>query len=273
MVFFPNAKINIGLRVLNDRGDGFHNIETVIYPAGLTDILEFIEQPPSIKTNQIFSATGIPVGTDPDENLCVKAFYLIKQDFKLPPVFIHLHKMIPVGAGLGGGSADAAFMIKYLNQYFKLNMTREQMTGYALQLGSDCPFFILNQPVLATGKGEQMQFLSLNLKGMFLVIVKPDIVVSTAEAYKNVNYSNPSVSLKELVTLPLHQWKSNIENDFEKSIFSEYPVIGKIKADLYENGAAFASMSGSGSAVFGLFELNTSLKLKFPGCFVWEGYL
>jgi len=272
MVSFPNAKINIGLNILNKRDDGFHNLETIFYPVGITDVLEFIEQTPAIKTNQIFSGTGLTVGTTPDDNLCVKSYYLLKSDFKIPPVFIHLHKKIPPGSGLGGGSADAAFMIRSLNQHFKLNLSREQMMEYASQLGSDCSFFIINQPVFATGKGEQMKQIPLNLKGKFLVLVKPDIQISTTEAYKDIKPAVPEKSLKELITLPLHQWKNNIKNDFEQPVFIKYPLIAQIKDELYENGAVYASLSGSGSAVYGIFDFQVSLKEKFPNCFVWEGY-
>jgi 4-diphosphocytidyl-2-C-methyl-D-erythritol kinase len=272
MVSFPNAKINIGLNILNKRADGFHNIETIFYPVGLTDIMEIIEQPPEIQTNQIFSGTGIHIAADDQNNLCVKSYYLLRSDFKIPPVFIHLHKIIPVGSGLGGGSADAAFMIRMINQYFKLNLSREQMIRYAAQLGSDCSFFMINQPVFASGKGEQMQQISLNLKGLYLVMINPDIQISTAEAYRDCKPSVPEKSLKELIALPIHQWKANIQNDFEKQIFFRYPQLEQIKNKLYDSGAVYASMSGSGSTIYGIFEAQVSMKKMFPDCFVWEGY-
>ena len=260
MIVFPNAKINIGLHIVSRRPDGYHNIETVFYPLKLSDALEMAE---TGKTGITFS--GLHIEGEPRENLVLKAYELLKEDFELPSVQFHLHKVIPTGAGLGGGSSDAAFTLKMMNTYFKLNLNQKQLKEYAVQLGADCPFFIENQPSFATGIGDQLFPLNLDLFAYEIAIIKPNVSVSTVQAYKNVVPALPAFSLKELHDIPLASWKEMVVNDFEKSIFPQFPEIKKWKDLLYESGAIYASMSGSGSAVFGLFDqIPADLKNKIP---------
>ncbi len=250
MLVFPNAKINIGLYVTEKRPDGYHNIETVFYPLSLTDVLEITES----KSKTKFAQTGINVDTLPENNLVFRAYKLIQNDFNISNLKIFLHKNIPFGAGLGGGSADAAFMLKLLNQYFDLNLTSEKLKQYAEQLGSDCAFFIDNIPAYATGKGNELNAIDLELNHLWIYLVKPNISVSTALAYADIVPNLPSFDLRLLKNLPISEWKSTVFNVFEKGIFVAYPEIAEIKQKLYDSGAVYASMSGSGSAVFGLFE-------------------
>lgn len=254
MIIFPNAKINIGLNIVEKRADGFHNIETIFYPIKIHDSLEII-----VSDRTEFFAHGINIPGNATDNICLKAYELIKKDFDLPPVHIHLLKNIPIGAGLGGGSADGAFMITLLNQKFELGLTAEQMQQYARQLGSDCAFFIENTPVFAVGKGDEFLSQELNLEKYYIVLVKPDIHVSTIDAYGGCIPEKPAASLQLLANLPVAEWKNTIKNNFEKTVFKKYPSIQKIKEDLYEAGAIYASMSGSGSSVFGLFEKEIAL--------------
>lgn len=248
MIVFPNAKINIGLNVVSKRPDGYHNLETVFYPVKLADALEFVE---AERTS--LSISGIEVNGDPENNLILKAYRLLKQDFQLPDLRFHLHKVTPFGAGLGGGSSDAAFTLKGLNSYFNLNISEEQLEKYASQIGADCPFFIKNKPTFAFGIGNQFEAIELDLSSYLIVIVKPNIFVSTPEAYRNVYPKAPEFNLRKTGGLPVEEWKDNIVNDFEESVFSAYPEIAKIKETLYKQGAVYASMSGSGSAVYGIF--------------------
>lgn len=254
MIMFPNAKINIGLNVLKKRVDGYHDLETIFYPIGLTDALEVVES----ETLQ-FTSSGFKIPGNSMDNLCIKAYHLLSKDFKLPQVHIHLHKHIPIGAGLGGGSSDASFFIKLMNDKFDLGIELSRMEEYASQLGSDCPFFIQNRPVIAHGRGDQMQAIDLDLKNYFVVLIMPPIQVSTAEAYAGVIPSAVSNSLLDLIKLPVDDWKSAIKNDFERSVFNQYPVIAEIKSKLYDAGALYASMSGSGSSVFGIFRKKNQL--------------
>ncbi|MCF8453662.1 MAG: 4-(cytidine 5'-diphospho)-2-C-methyl-D-erythritol kinase [Pedobacter sp.] len=250
MILFPNAKINIGLNIVSKRPDGYHNLESIFYPLAIKDALEVIEAD-ELK----FSSSGINIPGNADDNLCLKAYHLLKKDFtELPPVSIHLHKHIPIGAGLGGGSSDASCFIRLLNQKFGLGMENSQMESYASKIGSDCAFFIQNKPAYAIEKGDQLSPLDLDLSNYFLVLVMPDVQVSTAEAYQGVRASPVSAPLTELIKLPIEDWKLNIKNDFEPSVFSKYPAISRIKAALYEAGALYASMSGSGSSVYGIFK-------------------
>lgn len=248
MIVFPNAKINIGLNVVSKREDGYHNLETIFFPVRLADALEFAE---AEKT--MLSTSGITINGDPGQNLVLKAYHLLQADFNLPPLHFHLHKVIPFGAGLGGGSSDAAFTLKMLNEYFTLGLTQQKLELYAAQIGADCPFFVLNKPTFATGIGNKFQNIELNLADYEIIILKPDINVSTPEAYKNVIPRNPKYRLTEIIKTPVSDWKNLVVNDFEKSIFPKYPQIAELKQLLYDMGAAFASMSGSGSAVFGIF--------------------
>ena len=250
MILFPNAKINIGLNIVSKRPDGYHNLQTIFYPVTIRDAIEVVEAP-----ELQFSSSGLNIPGNADDNLCLKAYHLLKEDFaELPTVHIHLHKHIPIGAGLGGGSADASFFIKLINQEFNLGMENSQMELYASKIGSDCAFFIQNKPAYAVEKGEQLSLVDLDLSTYFIVLVMPPIGVSTAQAYQGLSPAPAANSLTEMIKLPLTDWKSTIKNDFEHSVFSQYPEIAKIKASLYEAGALYASMSGSGSSVYGIFK-------------------
>ena len=255
MIVYPNAKINIGLNVVEKRPDGYHNLETVFYPIGLQDILEIQEIDSDVPAcGYRLKVTGTVLDGSPEDNLVVRALKLLKRDFDLPPVSIGLYKHIPTGAGLGGGSADAAFTVKTLNERFKLGLTTQQMEDYCTQLGADCPFFIQNKPMFATGIGNVFQPIELNLKYKSLVLVKPDTFVSTKDAYAKVKVQHPEKQLPELLSQPIETWKDTVMNDFEASVFSKYPEIAAIKDRMYDLGAVYASMSGSGSSVFGIFE-------------------
>lgn len=249
MLAFANAKINLGLHVTEKRADGYHNIETIFYPVKLYDVVEILDA-------AVLSCTiqGTAVPGPAEDNICLKAYHLLKEDFDLPAQQICLLKNIPVGAGLGGGSADGAFVIKLLNDKFGLSLSNGQMEDYARKLGADCAFFIQNKPVYAVGKGDEFSEITVDLSSYFLVLVKPDVHVSTAEAYSGIKTTNPGTSLKDLIHLPLSEWKTNLKNDFEVSVFSKYPEIAAIKDSLYQSGAIYAAMSGSGSCVYAIFE-------------------
>ncbi|PCJ24795.1 MAG: 4-(cytidine 5'-diphospho)-2-C-methyl-D-erythritol kinase [Flavobacteriales bacterium] len=249
MVVYPNAKINIGLNVVEKREDGFHSIESILYPVEeLFDVLEIM------KHSQLeYTSTGVVIPGDIDSNLCVKAFQLIKNDFDIPNVKIHLQKNIPIGAGLGGGSSDASFMLKALNELFELALTTAQLISYAKKLGSDCAFFIENKPVYAFNKGDDFEMIDIDLSSYEIRIECPEIHIGTKEAYAGVIPVFSEVNLKKLIQQPIDEWKSSIKNDFEKSIFPKHSEIEELKQNMYLNGAIFASMTGSGSAVFGIF--------------------
>lgn len=265
MLVFPHAKINLGLHVTAKRSDGYHDIDTIFYPVPLYDMLEVIEdQSSSGKIN--LTVTGND-SLSADDNLCVKAYELLKKDFELPSVKAHLHKIIPTGAGLGGGSADAAFMLKLLNKLFGLKLDNNALKKYALELGSDCPFFIEGKPVQATGRGEVTQAINLSLKDYFICIVKPQVSVSTAEAYKMIIPQKPLMTALSALQQPPEKWKALLVNDFEKPVFKKEPVIEAIKKKLYELGAVFALMTGSGSAVYGIFNREINLKNAFDDSF------
>ncbi len=249
MISFPNAKINIGLNITEKRADGFHNIESIFYPVfDLYDVLEVI------KSDKLeFNSTGIAIPGDAKSNLCLKAYYLLEKDFGITPVSIHLHKVIPIGAGLGGGSSDAAFMLKTLSQLFDLQLSNEKLINYAQQLGSDCAFFIENKPVYAFNKGDEFEAIQLDLSAYELKIEYPEIHIGTAEAYSGVNPKKSTIDLKQRIKEPINNWKENISNDFEKSIFPNHSKIEALKNKMYQNGAVYSAMTGSGSAVFGFF--------------------
>jgi 4-diphosphocytidyl-2-C-methyl-D-erythritol kinase len=262
LIVFPNSKINLGLHVLRKRSDGFHDLETIFYPVALQDALEIIHSP-SGETKVTLS--GLSLDTPQEDNICFKAWSLLKKDFAdLPAVTIHLHKVIPSGAGLGGGSADGAFTLLLLNKKFNLGLSEVQLMGYALKLGSDCPFFILNKAAHAEGRGELLHELSLDLSAFSILLVNPGIHVSTAQAFATIKPSSDRTSLKTLIQKPPAEWRNVIKNDFESATFSLHPEIGTIKESLYSNGAIYASMSGSGSSVFGLFEKGTKAIPSFP---------
>jgi len=268
MVAFPHCKINLGLHVLAKREDGYHNIETCFYPVPWTDVLEII---PSKEF--AFTSSGSVIPGKESDNLCVKAYQLLQAQFKLEPVKIHLHKVLPTGAGLGGGSSDAAFTLRLLNSVFNLKLSTVQLNEQAALLGSDCAFFIEDKPMLGIGKGEQLSGLALDLKGYYLVVVKPDIHVSTAEAYAGVKPQLPHKSISEILNYPISEWKDHLVNDFEKSVFKKFPAIEAIKQELYDHGAAYASMSGSGSSVYGIFQSKTELSAHFRETQYWADYL
>ncbi len=254
MLTFANAKINLGLLLTEKRTDGYHNLQTVFYPIKIQDVVELVD---ADETSMVIK--GIDIPGDAADNICFKAFKTLQKDFDLPHQQIILLKNIPVGAGLGGGSADAAFLVKLVNQKFRLGLTDEQMEGYVRPLGADCAFFIKNKPTYAFAKGDEFEELSVDLSMYYLVLVKPPVHVSTAEAYSKVNVKQPSNSLKDLIHLPLQDWQAHILNNFEPSVFAKYPQIDEIKTKLYQAGAKFALMSGSGSSVFAIFEKEVQL--------------
>ena len=247
MVTFPNAKINIGLHILKKREDGFHNISTCMYPVYfLTDILEII-----LSNTINFTSSGIIIDT---ENLCVKAYNFLKKKKKISNIHLHLHKIINIGGGLGGGSSDAAFVLKMLNDLFFLHLTNLELEEYAGELGSDVPFFINNRPSFAEGKGNLLTESDISLRGYFLLLVFPNIFISTKEAYSHIIPDNNRKPIEQILSLPMREWKKYLENDFEKNAFKTYPLLKEIKETLYQNGALYASMSGSGSTLYGIFE-------------------
>lgn len=255
MVNFPNCKINLGLRILRKRTDGYHDLETVFLPIAIHDILEAIPHPGGKDAAVSIQFSGQPIPGDPQTNLVVKAWQLLKKDHpQLPAVQFHLHKTLPPGAGLGAGSADAAFALTLLNQRFALGVSSQQLAAYALQLGSDVPFFLVNSPAYATGRGEQLTAIDLDLSGYSIMLIHPRIHVSTAQAFSQLTPAVPAATLPTLLKQPIDTWKHSIVNDFEKPVFARHPAIARIKAQLYDAGAVYASMSGSGSSVFGLFK-------------------
>ena len=249
MLAFANAKINLGLSVIEKRTDGYHNIETVFYPLKIYDAVEITD---AGETTCVVAGGSIPGNVN--DNICLKAFSALQKDFVFPNQQITLLKNIPVGAGLGGGSADAAFLVKLLNSKFELGLSDQQMEAYLRPLGADCAFFVRNKPVFAYGKGDQFEPLGLDLSGYFIVLVKPNVHVATADAYSGIKPSRAGTSLKDLIHLPLKDWKGSVKNDFEIPVFAKFPEIAAIKEALYHDGAIFAAMSGSGSSVFGIFE-------------------
>ena len=249
MITFPNSKINIGLNITEKRSDGYHNLETIFYPIDLCDSLEFVK---SEETR--FNCTGLKIEGEQDNNLILKAYRLLKEEFDLPNIDIHLHKLIPMGAGLGGGSADAAFMLKMLNEEFKLNLSSQELQQRAVKLGADCPFFIDNKAVLAKGIGNIFEPTNVDLKGYYIVLIKPDVHVSTAEAYGGCKPQRWETPLEEAIQRPIEEWKDYIFNDFEKTVFVAHPELAKIKEMLYAKGAIYAAMSGSGSTIYGIFK-------------------
>lgn len=255
MLAFPNAKINLGLKILRKRADGYHDIDSCLYPVPWRDVLELIPSD-SFK----FQQTGLKIPGDSKENLCVKAFELIREEKDIAPVQIHLHKVIPMGAGLGGGSADGAFTLKLLNALYQLEYTPHELEALASQLGSDCPFFIENKPVIASGTGTELQILDFSLKGAWIALKQPGLHVNTKEAYSQIVPQIPEIPIKEVVCSPIENWQTELTNDFEEGVFSMHPQIKLLKDELYTSGASYAAMSGSGSAVFGIFETKPSLE-------------
>lgn len=254
MISFPNAKINIGLYITSKRTDGYHNLETVFYPIPLKDVLEVVTTSNDKASEGCnLYLYGNKVEGDVNDNLVVKAYRLLRKDYTMPSVDIHLYKKIPSGAGLGGGSADAAYMLRLLNELFELNISKEKLQSYAIELGADCPIFIQNVPSFAEGIGEILSPISVSLSGYKLIIVKPNIYISTREAFANIKPEAPRYNLHESIKRPIEEWKDIIANDFEASIFPRHPELADIKNTLYSQGAVYASMSGSGSSLYGIF--------------------
>lgn len=266
MVVFPNCKINLGLNILRKRSDGYHELETIFYPVPFTDILEINEYREPERSSVIpFTISGLAIKGDASSNLCMKAYKMLKADFpKLPHIQMHLHKVVPSGAGLGGGSADAAFALKLLNTIFSLGLTQKQLIEYAGELGSDCPFFIINTPCFASGRGELLDEIMIDLSAYKFIIVNPGIHVDTGRAFLNITPRIPEKSVKEIITLPVDKWKHELNNDFEKIIFKQHREIVDIKDSLYLAGATYAAMSGSGSTVYGIFRKEEKIDISFP---------
>lgn len=251
MITFPNAKINLGLNIVERRPDGYHNIKTVFYPVPLTDVLEIV---PADGGETTLTCYGNPVDCPPEKNLVMKAYRLLQERCGLPPVAMHLYKHIPDGAGLGGGSSDAAHALMMLNRMFELGITDEDLATMAATLGADCAFFIYNRPMLATGIGDVMSPINVDLKGRTLLLVKPPVGVDTRTAYSRVIPQTPTLALPDIICRPVEAWDGLLVNDFEPSVFAALPQLWLIKASLLDAGADYAAMSGSGSTVFGIFD-------------------
>lgn len=269
MVSFPPCKINLGLNVIRKRADGYHDLVTCFYPVPWCDALEIVPA-----RDFSFSISGTPVPGPAADNLCVKAYELLKNEFKLDPVAIHLLKVLPIGAGLGGGSSDGAFALKMLNELFGLGLSHAQLSEYASQLGSDCAFFIESRPAIGTGRGEVLTGIDLSLAGKFLVIVKPEVSISTSKAFAGVVPRSPTADLKDVLeNRPIQEWRDLLQNDFEDHLFRQFPIIDSLQKKMYAQGARFAMLSGSGSAVFGIFDSEVDLRKAFEGVRYWSGSL
>jgi 4-diphosphocytidyl-2-C-methyl-D-erythritol kinase len=270
MITFPKAKINLGLRVTGKRPDGYHDIETIFYPVSLSDALEFVILPGRPEDEIV--VTGLEIKTKPENNLVIKALRRLRERHSFPVLKIHLHKAIPSGAGLGGGSSDAACMLKAINKYLRLNLSLQELKAIALDIGSDCPFFIEYVPSVATGRGEILKPLKANfLEGYYIILLNPGISISTKEAYYNTFISSSDTNLEQLASLHLSKWKKLIVNDFEDYAFKLYPVISEIKRSLYKSGAVYSSMSGSGSSVYGIFAKKPEITTKLRDYLIYEG--
>jgi 4-diphosphocytidyl-2-C-methyl-D-erythritol kinase len=252
MVVFPKAKINLGLMITGKRPDGYHDIETIFYPVGLCDAMEVVEDSSGLQLD-LLTVTGNMLPGNPEENLVIRAVRKLRERHSFPFLKIHLHKIIPPGAGLGGGSSDAACMIRTINKTFKISLGTDEMKDVVSGLGSDCPFFIDNLPAFATGRGEILRPLKPFFNGLHVMILNPGILISTHEAYENCEPSSPEIHLTDMISRPITEWRELIINDFEKTIFQKYPQIKNIKQALYNAGAIYSSMSGSGSSVYGIF--------------------
>ncbi len=269
MICFPNCKINLGLYVTRRRDDGYHDIETVFYPVPVCDVLEIVPTPETR-----LHMSGLPVAGDDNNNLVWKAYELLREKYPgtIPALDIFLHKAIPMGAGLGGGSADGALMLMLLNDLCQLGLDKRQLAAHSLQLGSDCPFFIYNTPQLAKGRGERMTPVSIDLSAYNIQLICPAVHVSTGKAFQMITPRPAPFGLAQLATLPVTEWKSHISNDFEGPVFEHHPELGDIKQQLYDGGALYAAMSGSGSAIFGIFDKGKRVEVKagvkFLECYV-----
>ncbi len=270
MITFPNAKINLGLNIVEKRPDGYHNLETIFYPIALQDILEITPRKSDATEKYTLTMYDAPFNGNIDDNLVIKAYNALAAEHPLPPLDFFLYKKIPTGAGLGGGSADAAFALKMINEIATLSLNDEELEKYAARIGADCAFFVRNKPAFATGIGNILTPAEISLAGYTLVLVKPEIHISTKDAYAHVTPMQPSLSIKEIVKRPIAEWRTLLVNDFEKSVFAKYPEVATIKEKLYETGAEYASMSGSGSAFFGIFKKapdETKIQELFADCF------
>ena len=277
MITFPIAKINLGLNVVEKRPDGYHNLQTVFYPVPIMDALEIVPMSEGFPSDVDcdLKVTNINIQGDEQRNLVVRAYQLLKADFpNLPRIHAHLWKGIPIQAGMGGGSSDCAYMIRLLNETFELGLTNEQMEQYAARLGADCAFFIQSSPCYAEGIGEILQPIALDLSGWHIGVVRPDIPVPTKEAFSRIQPHYPALNCREAVMQPVETWRNNLTNDFEESVFALHPEIGNVKEQLYNMGATDAAMTGSGSALFGLFkEHPDGLGQAFPNMFTFSGAL
>lgn len=279
MIVFPNAKINIGLQVTEKRADGYHNLDTIFYPIPLKDSLEIVpfgSQDEAPADDCSLHLLGQRIEGAPGDNLVMRAWRILREaGYDVPPVSVWLYKHIPSGAGLGGGSADASFMLSTLDQMFRLHVGSERLAAFAARLGADCPFFLHNVPMYARGTGDILTPISLSLSGCRIVVVKPPVSVSTREAFADIIPTQPEQTLEEKIRRPLGEWKDIVTNDFEKSVFARHPELKAIKEQLYSSGALYASMSGSGSALYGLFPAQGDMPSQkdFPSCFVWEATL
>ncbi|MFC2136564.1 4-(cytidine 5'-diphospho)-2-C-methyl-D-erythritol kinase [Bacteroidota bacterium] len=271
MICFPNAKINIGLNIVEKRPDGFHNLESIFYPVGLCDVLEIVKNDKGIEQVELYN-TGLKISGNINDNSCVKAYLMLHEDYSILPVKIHLHKVIPFGSGLGGGSADAAFTIKCLNEIFELKLSKDKLLQYAMKIGSDCGFFIDNKVSYIEGRGEIINPVELNLSNYYIVILNPEIHISSKEAYSYVLPEKPAEKLKQKVNMLCNDWKDVVTNDFEKEILKRYPKIKECKDLLFETGAIYASMTGSGSAVYGIFDKMPKVENSAISHYVvWKG--
>jgi 4-diphosphocytidyl-2-C-methyl-D-erythritol kinase len=269
MIVFPKAKINLGLRITRKRTDGFHDIETIFYPVGLCDVLEFVINEES-QYKDVLTVTGINTGGEPEDNLVMKSLKKLREKYSFPYLKVHLHKVIPVGAGLGGGSSDAAFLLKAINRHFKLTIDDDKLKATALELGSDCPFFINCTPSFASGRGELLQSAGSFLKGYYILLLNPGVGINTREAYQNCSPGVPATSLLRLTERSVNEWKGLVINDFEKYAFAKYPQIGTLRDELYNSGAIFSSMSGSGSTVYGIFSGRPQLPAGIKQFIIWQ---
>lgn len=282
MIVFPNCKINLGLHIVRKRDDGYHALETVFYPLPVRDALEVVNRQPAAVNHESaivnrepayegqvqFTVTGLPVNGKPEDNLCIKAFNLLKKDFaQLPGINMHLHKAIPMGAGLGGGSADGAFTLILLNEKFQLGISQQQLLDYALQLGSDCPFFIINKPCYATGRGEALEPVALDLSAYSFMLVHPGIHINTGWAFSQLSPAPSQRSLKQIVQQPVKTWRTELVNDFEAPVCGHHPELAAIKEQLYNAGALYASMTGSGSCFYGIFRKDQLPVIEWPSSF------
>jgi 4-diphosphocytidyl-2-C-methyl-D-erythritol kinase len=277
MITFPVAKINLGLNVVEKRSDGYHNLQTVFYPVPIMDALEIVPMSEGFPSDVDcdLKVTNITIEGDEQRNLVVRAYQLLKADFpNMPRVHAHLWKGIPTQAGMGGGSSDCGYMIRLLNETFELGLTSEQMQQYAARLGADCAFFIESRASYAEGIGELLQPIDLDLSGWYIGVVRPDIPVPTKEAFSRIHPHYPALNCREVVKQPVETWRDTLTNDFEESVFTLHPEIGNVKEQLYKMGATYAAMSGSGSALFGLFkEEPNELRQAFPNMFTFSGAL